>query len=253
MPRIERQPPPYMQITDHLRRLIVDGELAEGDQLPSVAKVAKEWSVAHATAARALSQLQVEGLITTTPSRGSFVAGKDSKANSPQDRIGRSHRIGTTAANGEHHHVRIADVRKAPAYVAELFDIDPDGTVVYREWVTVEHGQLRSLNVTWHPGELAEQIPDLLEKESSKVGGVLAEVEKVTGKATRARDFYHGRGSDARESSALGLPVGTAILAMTWLVWAREDGGDRLIEYGESCLPPRHTVSYPYDISDDGK
>lgn len=254
MPRIQRQPPPYMQITDSFRSLIIDGVLREGDKLPTVAEVAREWSVAHATAARAISQLQVEGLITSSPSRGSVVASQGSKASSPQDRISRSRRTGTTEANGEHHLVTAAEIVAAPPYVAELFDMEHAGRVVRREWTTVEDKQQRALTVTWHPAELVEGVPELLDKESSRVGPLLSRIESVTGKATRARDFYHARGADAREASALGLPIGAAVLAMTWLVWvSTEDGEDRLIEYGESVIPPRHTVSYPYEITVDGE
>lgn len=253
MPRIERQPPPYAQITDHYRRMIIDGTLTEGAPVPSVTKVAKEWKVAHATAARAMSQLQVEGLITSS-TKGSFVAARDARASSPQDRISRSHRIGTTDAADEKHTLRAAAVVPAPAYVAELFDVPPGSEVVRREWTTGEDiDHPRSLTVTWHPAAFVPQVPDLLDMDPSKVGTLLSRIEAVAGKAKRARDFYHGRGADARESTALKLPVGAAILAMTWLVWSEEAGEDRLIEYGESCIPPRHTVSYPYDISPDGE
>jgi GntR family transcriptional regulator len=232
-----------MQITDHYRQQIQDGELVEGDQLPTVAGIARDWGVAHATAAKGIGQLQVEGLIITSP-RGSFVAGGGANATSPQSRIERSRRTGSVSANGETSHVNVAEIVKPPTYVAELFALDPDVLVVRREWVTVENKTLRTLTVTWYPADLAERVPGLLSTEASSVGPLLREIEEVTGPITRGRDYFHARGADAREASALGLPVGTAIAAGTWLAWS----GDRLVEYGEYCLPPRHTLTYPYDV-----
>jgi len=244
-PRIERPVPAFMQVTDHFRRQIQDGTLSEGAQLPTVAAIEREWGVARATAAKAISQLQVEGLIYTSP-RGSFVAGQGAKATTPRDRLDRYRRTGTLDGINERHRVTAAEVVTAPTYVAELFGIDYGAQVIRREFVTIEDKSIRSLTVTWHDGSLAEQVPDLLAKESSKVGSRLVQVEAVTGKVTHGRDFMHARGADAREGSALGIPVGAATQALTWL-WNTEVGGEtRLVEYGESCLPARHTLSYDY-------
>ena len=237
-----------MQITDHYRQQIHDGDLAEGARLPPLTAIAKEWSVAHATAQKAIGQLQVEGLIITSP-RGSFVAGAGAKATSPQYRIERSRRTGSTDANGEHHHINVAEIVEPPTYVADLFALEPDAQVVRREWITIENKTLRTLTVTWHPADLAETVPTLLSTEQSSVGPLLRQIEEVTGPITRGRDYFHARGADAREASALGLPVGSAIAAGTWLAWS----GDRLVEYGEYCLPPRHTLSYPYDVGGDSE
>lgn len=249
-PRIDRPAPPYMQITDGYRQQIHDGTLAEGAKLPTVAEIAQIWSVAHATAAKAIGQLQVEGLIITSP-RGSFVAGKASKATSPHDRFMRFRRSGTLSARDEYHRVMAAELVEAPTYVAELLGLDePNAQVIRREFVTGEGStkSVRSLTVTWYPATLAEAVPELLATETSKASAILGKVEEVSGKVTLARDFYHARGADQREANMLGLPVGSAILAGAWLAWSCVEGEDRLVEYGEICLPPRHTVSYPYEV-----
>lgn len=257
MPRIERTAPPYVQITDHLRERIISGALREGDKLDGVHKIAEEWGVSPATAAKALSQLGVEGLTVTSP-RGTFVAAINAKANSPADRITRARRTGNADAAGETHRVMAAETVVAPTYVADLFDMDPGGRVVRREWVTLEgsrvgKGQVRSLTVTWHRAELADQVPDLLNKTAGKVGSLLPQIEAAAGPFCRARDYFHARGADSREANHLGVPVGAAVLATTWLLWARNDDadGDCLVEYGETVLPSRHTVSYPYSLEEE--
>lgn len=257
MPRVERTAPPYVQITDHYRERIIDGSLREGEKMPGVHAIAQEWGVSAATAAKALGQLGVEGLVITSP-RGTFVAALNAKANSPADRIQRARRTGTSDAAGEVHRVMAADVVVAPTYVADLFDMDPGARVVRREWVTLETGpggkgqHIRSLTVTWHREELADQVPQLLDKDGAKVGPMLPLLEEQAGPFCRGRDYFHGRGADSREAGMLGVPVGAAVLATTWLLWARNDDadGDCLVEYGESVLPSRHTVSYPYDLED---
>ncbi|MFF4653590.1 GntR family transcriptional regulator [Streptomyces sp. NPDC001380] len=244
-PKIERPSAPYIQITDHFRQEIQEGALREGDKLPSVAEIARTWGVAHATAAKAVGQLQVEGLILSSP-RGSFVAGKAANAASPADRIMRARRTGSIASQNEHHRVTAAEIVAPPAYVAELLDLEDGAQVIRREVVTIEDKALRALTVTWYPASLAEQVPELLLAEGGRVGELLTKVEAAIGEVRRGRDFYHARGADSREAGALGLPVGSAILAGAWLAWA---DGERVVEYGETCLPPRATVSYPYDIS----
>lgn len=252
MPRIERASPPYVQITDHYRALIIDGTLPEGAKLDGVHKIAQEWDVSAATAAKSIGQLGVEGLVVTSP-RGSFVAALNSKANSPADRIHRARRTGSADAAGEAHRVMSAQVVVAPTYVADLFDVDPGVQVVRREWVTLEGNSIRSLTVTWHKAELADQVPDLLSTQSSKVGTMLPALEEAVGPFCRGRDYFHGRGADSREAGMIGVPIGAAVLASTWLLWARceDKEGDCLVEYGECVLPSRNTVSYPYSLEDD--
>ena len=257
MPRVERAAPPYVQITDHFRDRILDGTLREGDKLDGVHAIASEWGVSAATAAKAIGQLGVEGLVVTSP-RGSFVAALNAKANSPADRIYRARKTGTSDAAGEHHRVMAAEVVVAPTYVADLFDMDPGARVVRREWVTLEtnaasgKSHIRALTVTWHRAELADQVPELLDKDGSKVGPMLPLIEAQAGAFCRGRDYFHGRGADSREAGMLGVPVGAAVLASTWLLWAHNDDADAdcLVEYGETVLPSRHTVSYPYDLED---
>ncbi|MFJ9419265.1 TetR/AcrR family transcriptional regulator C-terminal domain-containing protein [Streptomyces sp. NPDC101227] len=66
--------PPYLRIAGEIRRRITDGELAPGDAVPSTRQVAREWGVALATAAKALTALRSEGLVETRPRTGTVVA-----------------------------------------------------------------------------------------------------------------------------------------------------------------------------------
>lgn len=243
-PQLDRPRPQYVQIADFYRRLIHDGTLPEGSRLPSVIETAREFDVSTATAARALAALQGEGLIHSSP-RGSRVAGEAAKGITPQSRIMKSRRNGLTSTPAESHHVTAAGIVTAPPYIADYLDLD-EPAACRREWVTSERGMPRILTVTWYPPQLAAQVPDLLSADPEKIGVMLGLVEQVTGAVARGRDWMHGRGADMREATALQLPPSTPILALTWMFWT---AGGRLAEYGESCLTPRHTLSYPYPVT----
>jgi DNA-binding transcriptional regulator YhcF (GntR family) len=67
--------PRYLGIAADLRRRIKQGELVAGAKVPSVRKLAADWGVAAATAAKALDTLSHEGLVHPQPRSGFVVAG----------------------------------------------------------------------------------------------------------------------------------------------------------------------------------
>jgi len=65
--------PLYVQIMDHTRSLIATGRLEAGDQLPTIRELSVTLTVNPNTVARAYSELEREGLLTTQQGRGTFV------------------------------------------------------------------------------------------------------------------------------------------------------------------------------------
>lgn len=76
---------PYLRIADELRRRIAAGELAPGDRLPSTRRIAADWNVAPATAAKALTWLQQLGLARAEPRIGNVVVGPEEKPTSERE------------------------------------------------------------------------------------------------------------------------------------------------------------------------
>ncbi len=74
-PRRGKQPP-YLVIAGDLRKKIQSGELAPGDQVPSMHELAEQYEVTRGTALRALKVLKEEGLTEASPGWGTFVAEK---------------------------------------------------------------------------------------------------------------------------------------------------------------------------------
>ena len=67
--------PIYEQITDQIKSAVVTGQLAEGEQLPSIRALANSLRVSAITTKRAYADLEATGFIETVQGKGSFVAG----------------------------------------------------------------------------------------------------------------------------------------------------------------------------------
>jgi DNA-binding GntR family transcriptional regulator len=68
--------PPYRQLAAIIRGQIESGELAPGQQLPSVVALAASYEVAVPTVRKAITLLKSEGLVTGVAGYGTFVAEK---------------------------------------------------------------------------------------------------------------------------------------------------------------------------------
>ncbi len=76
-----RSPVPiYRQIVDQVRRLVAVGALREGERLPTVRELAVQARVNRNTAARAIQDLEREGIVRTRVGQGTFVADGASRA-----------------------------------------------------------------------------------------------------------------------------------------------------------------------------
>lgn len=67
--------PIYEQIMDQIKAQIMNGELKEGDALPSMRLLAKELRISIITTKRAYEELEREGYIESYTGKGSFVKG----------------------------------------------------------------------------------------------------------------------------------------------------------------------------------
>jgi GntR family transcriptional regulator len=65
------------QIVDGLRTLLVSGELAAGDRLPSSRRLAVDLGVHFNTVAQAYRELEGEGWLVLNRKQGTFVAGRE--------------------------------------------------------------------------------------------------------------------------------------------------------------------------------
>jgi GntR family transcriptional regulator len=68
--------PFYRQVILQTEMAIADGRLSQGDQLPTVRSLAVELKINPNTVARAYSQLEIRGIVTTQQGTGTFVSDK---------------------------------------------------------------------------------------------------------------------------------------------------------------------------------
>ena len=66
--------PLYLQLIEQIKRSVALGTLAPGEQLPTVKALALELTVNPNTVARVYRELERDGVIDTSPGRGSFVS-----------------------------------------------------------------------------------------------------------------------------------------------------------------------------------
>jgi GntR family transcriptional regulator len=73
--------PLYRQIAEQFQRLIAIGALKPGDRLPTVRDLAVRLRINRNTAARAIQQLEKDGLVRTRVGIGTFVGEAAPRAN----------------------------------------------------------------------------------------------------------------------------------------------------------------------------
>lgn len=65
--------PIYQQIVDQTKDLIIKGYLKEGDKMPSVREMVNLLLVNQSTVSRAYRELEVLGVISSVPGKGSYI------------------------------------------------------------------------------------------------------------------------------------------------------------------------------------
>lgn len=70
---VESKLPLYFQLKESIKKMIVTGELKEGDLVPSERELSTQYNLSSTTVRRALNDLVYENLLDRKPGKGSFV------------------------------------------------------------------------------------------------------------------------------------------------------------------------------------
>jgi GntR family transcriptional regulator len=73
--------PIYLQLIEQIKRSVALGVLAPGEQLPTVKQLATDLTLNPNTVARVYRELERDGIIETSPGRGSFIRGNGGVGN----------------------------------------------------------------------------------------------------------------------------------------------------------------------------
>jgi GntR family transcriptional regulator len=79
--------PPYEQLRQQITALVLGGQLAEGERLPSIRQLANDLGLAGGTVARAYRELEADGVVRSRGRHGTTVAGPPRRAAPPPDLI----------------------------------------------------------------------------------------------------------------------------------------------------------------------
>jgi len=71
------QDPIYEQIVKQIKNMIIRGELAENEALPSIRSLAKDLQISVITTKKAYEELEKDGYIVTVQGKGSYVAAQN--------------------------------------------------------------------------------------------------------------------------------------------------------------------------------
>lgn len=71
--------PIYEQIARQIKEAIMNGQLSQGEQLPSIRALASDLRISVITTKRAYAELEAQGFIETHQGKGSFVSGGSSE------------------------------------------------------------------------------------------------------------------------------------------------------------------------------
>lgn len=66
--------PPYEQLSQQIRAMIIAGSLERQARLPTIRQLARDLNLAPGTVQRAYKELEAEGLVDARGRRGTFVA-----------------------------------------------------------------------------------------------------------------------------------------------------------------------------------
>lgn len=229
----------YADIASHYRKLIVDGVLKTGDEMPSMRDVCEEFGVSITTANRAFRMLKAEGLTVAHPGVGTVVANQPRVAATASARLDRLARTGTPYGHKESSVEHTAQLRSlVDPILADQLDLDLHDEVIVRTRTFVRDGKRTVFAVSCINIRALGDVPELLSSEP--MGRFWQEIyTSRTGRAvTKSPERRSARLAYDYELEALhvsvdpGTPVPVLVLVNTF---SDEDGP---IEVWEDVYAP---------------
>jgi GntR family transcriptional regulator len=252
---------PARRIADALRADITEGRLQPDEKLPTVRDLAAQHQVSRNTAAKAITMLRNEGLVTTKYGSGTYVRGSHPVRRLGPDRYARSRWQVTTVeaytdelANegsaqqqgGQSQEVHLVEADERTAAVLE---IEAGQQVWERARVMTRDGTPTHTMTSWYRREDVEGTPLVNDRPgiAGRSGGFQVLTEQGLPPARITEDLY-ARMPTAEETVLLDLPAGEPVVVVH-RVTKTVDG--RPVEYARGV----HTASrfawrYDYDIPD---
>lgn len=229
----------YAEIASHYRKLIADGTLAPGDQMPSMTQVCEKFGVAITTANRAFRLLKSEGLTTPQPGIGTVVAQRPDVAVTGAARLGRLKRTGQTRAPGEtssHHWKGVRSV--ADPVIADLLGVEPHDEIVIRRRVHHREGSPPTVDSSFIHVRALGPVPELLEDGPMERWWQELYKERTGRDVTKSPERRTARLASNDELNALGINLPREMAAAVLVVVNVFHDEDGPLEVWEDVYPP---------------
>jgi GntR family transcriptional regulator len=231
--------PKYHQIYLVLREQLQEGRFVDG--LPGEVALAGQFGVARVTVRKALERLAAEGLIDRTPGRGTVPRPRDTARAAPEgERAQLTGLLENIVSMGLRTKVNVISCEVIPAAdaVAQALQIEPGSPVQKAVRVrSTPEGPL-SLITTHVPEPLARGFG---RRELAKKP-ILILLEDSGVHIGRAVQTISARLADADVARHLAVPVGSALLDVTRLIY---DGQERPVQWLHGLYRPDR---YQYEM-----
>lgn len=250
--------PRYVRIADELRARITTGELAEGDQLPSIPELVREHRIASNTAQRALGILVAEGHAEARSGSGTYVRARpkvqrlvrswnrNARGGSPfagemanQGRVGSWDYDSRTASAP-------AEIRQRLA-LAEPNTDEPD--TIRTHYVFRGDSRPVMLSTAWEPLELTRGTPIVLPEDGPHAGkGVVERMRQIAVHVTHSAEVVSARTASVDEAKQLDIKAGVIVLTIERTYYA----DIRPVETADIVVPvDRYQVVYGTSVWDE--
>lgn len=229
----------YEQIADELREQIIDGTLAPGTRLPTLAELMERYGVAERTAFEAAKILLTEGLITSKPGSRYMVRERpaikrmvrtwyiEPAGGSPwRADMAAQGRVGSWSS-------RSSSIAAPPA-IAERLRINPAERVMRTAYIFTADGEPTYLSTSWEPMSLTIGTEIMLPEDGEFAGmGVVDRFAAIGVTVTRAIEEVLPRNLTNAEAQKLKLRAGTPVQVIERTYYA----GDQPVETADIVIP----------------
>lgn len=213
--------PLYQQVKSHLEKLIRDGIINPGEQLPSEKELEELFNISRITVRRALQELAAEDKIARFPGKGSFVLQPKIEPLTALTSFSENMR-----ARGFEPSYRNTTVRftKAPTKAAQFFQYHNDEKVLNINRLLLADEIPMAIQDAYLPASIYEAAPRLFVPEVLNVISMYTTLEFQLGiKLARAEEFVEASQATAAEAEQLSIKRGDLVLVITRLTRAEDD------------------------------
>lgn len=245
--------PKYELIADELREQIIDGTLAPGAKMPSLAELQARYDVSDRTAYEATKVLANEGLTFSRPGAGSFVRARPDVVRMVRhwyrDAAGKgSPWRAEMAAAGRRGSWKATSTRvEVPPAIAERLAIRPGEPAMRTSYVFTADEEPTYLSTSWEPLSITLGTQIMLPEQGVHAGkGVVDRFETIGIRITRATEELVPRALTIAEGEKLRLRSGIPVIVIERTYYA----SDTPVETANIVLPPTYHAVYEIPVGE---